>query len=106
LVSRGDGPRSPLRRLLALFGSPRRLRAGLKRLRAEGLARGLGPDQVERLLLLARRAHRASSLAAHFEDLRALISSWRYLHRWVALFMVLVLALHILVALRYGELFS
>ncbi len=106
LVTRSEGSRSPFRRLGGLFGSRRRLRASLKRLRAEGLARGLSSDQVERLLLLARRAHRASSLAAHFEELRALISSWRYLHRWVALFLVLVLALHVLVALRYGGMFS
>ncbi len=106
LVSRAGQPRGPVRRLLALFGSPRRLRASLERLRTEGLARGLSPDQIERLLLLARRAHRAATMAANFEDLRALISSWRYLHRWVALFLVLVLALHIVVALRYGELFS
>jgi hypothetical protein len=105
LVARAE-VRAPLQRLRALVGSPRRLRASLKRLRAEGLARGLSAEQVERLLSLARRAHRASTLAMHFEELRGLLSSWRYLHRWVALFLVLVLVLHVLVALRYGELVS
>ena len=103
LVSRGGGQRSFLARLHgALLGSPRRVRRALRRLRDEGLARGLPPDQLERLLVLGRRAYRTASMAAHFEDLRALISSWRYLHRWVALFLVLVVALHVLVALRYG----
>jgi dihydropyrimidine dehydrogenase (NAD+) subunit PreT len=104
LVSRSDGQRSILTRLRALFGSPRRLRSVLRRMRDEGRARGLPEDQIERLQGLARRAHRTASMAAHFEDLRALLSSWRYLHRWVALFLVLVVALHVVVALRYGRL--
>jgi hypothetical protein len=106
-VSRSGGQRSFLARLHgALLGSPRRVRRALRRLRDEGLARGLPPDQLERLLVLGRRAYRTASMAAHFEDLRALISSWRYLHRWVALFLVLVVALHVLVALRYGGLLA
>ena len=101
-VSREGGQRSFLARLRALLGAPRRLRRALRHFRDEGLARGLPQDQLERLLALARRAHRTASMAAHFEDLRALLSSWRYLHRWVALFLVLLVALHVLVALRYG----
>jgi hypothetical protein len=52
---------------------------------------------------LARRAHRAGWMAAHYEDLRALLSSWRYLHRWVALLMVLLLTWHVITALRYAN---
>jgi thioredoxin reductase/Pyruvate/2-oxoacid:ferredoxin oxidoreductase delta subunit len=104
LVSRSDGQRSIFSRLGALLLSPRRLTALQARLGEEGLERGLPEDQVTRLKDLARRAHRTASMAAHFEDLRALLSSWRYFHRWVALFLVLVVALHVVVALRYGRL--
>jgi cytochrome b561 len=51
---------------------------------------------------LARRAHRAALMVAHFEDLRALLNSWRYLHRWVAALMVLLLVVHVVFALAYG----
>ncbi|HEX6882993.1 MAG TPA: NAD(P)-binding domain-containing protein [Planctomycetota bacterium] len=102
LVSRQGGQRTFLARLAALLGTSLRLRGLLRRLRAEGAAQGLPPDQLARLQALARRAHRTASMAAYLEDLRALLSSWRYLHRWVALFLVLVVALHVLVALRWG----
>jgi HAE1 family hydrophobic/amphiphilic exporter-1 len=45
-------------------------------------------------------------MAAHYEDLRALMASWRYLHRWVALAMVLLLVAHVVTALRVGGLFA
>ena len=46
-----------------------------------------------------RRAHHTALVAAHFEDVRALCNSWRYLHRWVAALMVLLVVLHIVYAL-------
>jgi hypothetical protein len=45
-------------------------------------------------------------MASHYEDLRAILSSWRYFHRWVALFMVLIATWHVVLALRYAELFG
>ena len=60
-------------------------------------------DQLEKLLVLARRAHRASLMASHFESVRSLVGSWRYLHRWIALLMVLLLAVHVIASLRYGQ---
>jgi thioredoxin reductase/Pyruvate/2-oxoacid:ferredoxin oxidoreductase delta subunit len=102
LVSREDGQRALVARLAALLGTSLRLRGALRRLRVDGAAQGLPPEQLARLMALARRAHRTASMAAHFEDLRALLSSWRYLHRWAALFLVLVVALHVVVALRWG----
>jgi thioredoxin reductase/Pyruvate/2-oxoacid:ferredoxin oxidoreductase delta subunit len=91
-------------RLWAFSSGPFRLGATLRRLGSEGRERGLLPAQVERLCALARRAYRTAAVTAHLEELRALLSSWRYLHRWIALFLVLVVALHVLVALRYGSL--
>ena len=44
-------------------------------------------------------------MAAHYEDLRAVLSAWRYLHRWVALLMVLLVIVHVVHALMYSPFF-
>jgi len=103
LVSRDGAQRSFWKRVSALLGRSPELRATLEDLREEGYQREIPEVQIERLLELARRVHRTAAMAANFEDLRSLIASWRYMHRWVALFLVLVLALHVIVALRYGR---
>jgi hypothetical protein len=80
----------------------RRLAQLAKEARAEGI-----PEQKFRAILgLARVAHRVSTAAGHLEDVRAVLSSWRYLHRWIAALMVLLLALHVVYALAYGSVFS
>jgi len=53
-----------------------------------------------------RTAQRTALAAAHFEDLRGLLASWRYLHRWVALLMVLLVVAHVFTALRYASILS
>ena len=89
-------------RLAGVFGSQRALRHSLARLEREGRAEGVDPARLRELLELARRAHRAALAAAHFEDLRGLLATWRWVHRWAALLMVLLVARHVAVALRYG----
>jgi len=42
-------------------------------------------------------------MAAHYEDLRALLNAWRYLHRWVAALMILLIVLHLVFAFSYGS---
>ena len=64
---------------------------------------GLAADQIARLSALGERAYRTSRLVAHYEDLRALLSSWRYFHRWVAWLMVLLASTHITAALRFAR---
>ncbi len=54
------------------------------------------------MLRLARRAYRTALTAAHYEDLRAILATWRFVHRWFAILMVLLLAVHIAHALFYG----
>ena len=94
---------SLLQRVRALLAGQRRARAIVARLRREALAHDVPPSQVARLVALARQAHRTALMAAHYEDLRALLSSWRFLHRWVALLMVALVTWHVITALRYGE---
>ena len=97
---RGSFPRRALRLILA------RLRLGrrLADLEAEARAEGLSKDQRRELVRLARRAQRTALLVAHYEEVRGLMASWRFLHRWVALLFVLLVLVHVFVALRYGEL--
>jgi len=104
LVAAGGWRGSYLRRLAAIATGRRALRTALAELEREGRSEGVSEDQLRELLALARKAHRASWMAAHYEELRALMASWRYLHRWVALYMVLIVVLHVIAALRYASL--
>ncbi len=89
-------------RVLALFGSQHDLRATMARLNREARQQDLPQEQIDSTLALARRAHGAALGAAHFEDLRGVVSSWRYLHRWGAALMVALVVLHVIQALRYS----
>lgn len=91
-------------RVRSLLSSERRMRATLEKLRIQGHLEGVAKDHLDALMMLARKAQRTALMAAHYEDLRALMASWRYFHRWVALGMVLLVVLHVIAALRYGHL--
>lgn len=90
-------------RLFALVGVRLDLRRTLARLEAEGRAQGIAASEVRDTLALARRAHGAALAAAHLEDLRAVLNTWRYLHRWVAALMVLLVVMHVVYALTYSS---
>jgi thioredoxin reductase len=102
LAERGQWGASFTTRLLALAGVQRELRRALARIAADGARLGVAPERVRATLRLARHAHRTALMAAHYEDLRCLAASWRWLHRWVAALMLLLVALHVLYALAYG----
>ncbi len=93
-------------RVLALCGLQFDLRRTLARLSHEGAAEGVPAAQVREALGLARKAHRTALMVAHFEDLRAVLNTWRYLHRWVAALMVLLIVVHVAYALSYGGYFE
>lgn len=90
-------------RVLSLVRSQRRLRRMLRALREKGASEGIPRPEVRRMLALTSRAHRLGLMATHYDELRAVLSSWRYFHRWLALLMVLLTAVHVAVAVRYGE---
>ena len=85
-----------------LLVGPWQLRRRLACLRRVGRAAGVPRAELDALALLAARGFRTALAAAHLEDLRGLLATWRFLHRWVALLMVLLLAVHVFSALRYG----
>jgi dihydropyrimidine dehydrogenase (NAD+) subunit PreT len=91
-----------VRRVRALIAGEGELRRLVARLEREGRAGGLPRERVAQLVTLAREAHRTALGAAHAEDLRGLLSSWRIVHRFVALLLLLLLAFHVVTALRYG----
>ena len=95
-----------LGRVKALLGGQRDINALVVRLRREARAEGIPEPQMRETLRLARAAHRTATAAAHYEDLRAVLASWRYLHRWIAVALVLLIGLHVAYSLTYGALFS
>jgi len=95
-----------LGRVLGLFGVQRDLRRLIARLHREGRAQGIDEEQIAETVAVARRAHRTALMAAHYEDLRAILSSWRWLHRWMAALLVLLVVLHVVNAFFYGTFFD
>ncbi len=104
LIANHRGGRSFKSRVVALVSGRRDLRRSLARIEAEGRAEGIPAAQIRRVLNLAVRVHTASLTAARYEEVRAVLGSWRYFHRWLALLMVLLAALHIATAIDYGGL--
>ncbi|MCA8958298.1 MAG: NAD(P)-binding domain-containing protein [Planctomycetes bacterium] len=95
-----------LGRLLGMCGVQVQLSRLLERLRGEAHRRGIADEQLGATVALARRAFANATAAAHFEDLRAVLGTWRYLHRWVAALMVLLVVVHAVHALTYGSVLS
>jgi thioredoxin reductase/NAD-dependent dihydropyrimidine dehydrogenase PreA subunit len=89
-------------RLLALAGAETGLRRLVQRLRHEAARAGLSPAQRDELVDLARRSHRSALATAHLEDLRGLMAGWRWVHRWGAVLLLVLVALHVAYALAYG----
>lgn len=89
-------------RVTALLGVQRDLKRLLAHLADEGRRQGVPRERLNEALTLARHAYRTALMAAHYEDLRGLLSSWRYVHRWFAALMIVLLVAHVWYALAYG----
>ncbi len=92
-------------RVLGLIGIQRDLRRVLARITERGLEQGVRLSQIRETVGLTRAAHRTALMVAHYEDLRAVLSTWRYLHRWIAALMLLILVVHVFQALAFGTYF-
>ncbi len=93
-------------RALALVGVRRDLAAVLRGIEQRGRDEGVEAVQVDETLLLAKKGYRSALMAAHVEDLRGLLATWRYVHRWFTLLMLVLLTLHVVYALKYGSFLS
>ncbi|MEZ6019461.1 MAG: hypothetical protein R3F17_04965, partial [Planctomycetota bacterium] len=103
LVAGVHWSQSGIGRVKALIGAPGRLRSVLREVRSEGSRLGVPEERVRDLVQLARRSHRLALATTWYEELRTAMASWRYVHRWVAVLLVLVLGLHIFTALKYAR---
>lgn len=56
------------------------------------------------ILPLARRISKERGMVERYRDLKQLLGAWRFLHRWLAIVLLLLAAFHIGIAIRYGEL--
>jgi hypothetical protein len=89
-------------RVLGLLRSQVLLRREVARLRRRARREGIPRAESDHVLELAVRSHRLAMQLSHFEEVRGILSTWRWLHRWLALLLLLLLAVHVVAALRYG----
>jgi len=102
LVSHAQESSTFTGRIWSLLQAPRNLSRLIGELHAEGRKSGVPESRIEDLKHLARRSHRLILATTWHEELRAVMASWRYLHRWVAVILIMVLVVHIITALRYA----
>ncbi|NUM52715.1 MAG: NAD(P)-binding domain-containing protein [Candidatus Hydrogenedentes bacterium] len=91
-------------RIYALINGQFRLRRLVRELREEARRESVPDDEARHFLDLARNTYRLTLQTSHFEDIRAILATWRYYHRWLAVLMVLLALIHIYVALRFADL--
>ncbi|HEX6812924.1 MAG TPA: NAD(P)-binding domain-containing protein [Planctomycetota bacterium] len=103
LVDQARMGRGLLSRIWGLLRSQWRLRRHLRQIRSHAAAEGVPHAEVAHLVGLARRSHRLAMQLSHFEEVRGLLSAWRWMHRWLALLLLLLLVVHVVTALCYGS---
>lgn len=89
-------------RVFGLVQSQWRLRRQLTQLRTAAGQQGVPAHEVGRLVELARRSHRLAMQLTHYEEVRGVLALWRWIHRWLALLLLLLTVVHVVMALRYG----
>ncbi len=99
-----EHPRTMPARFLAVLRGDRQSRREYRRLRRAILASPELRVSARHILPLARAFCRHQHWLARYQELRNLLASWRFFHRWLAIVMLAVVAFHIGVALRFGDL--
>jgi thioredoxin reductase len=102
LVEKARLGRGFFERVLGLVRSQWRLRRQLSHLRAVAVHEGVPSAEVARLVELARRSHRLAMQLTHYEEVRGVLALWRWIHRWLALLLLLLTVVHVVTAMRYG----
>lgn len=88
----------------SLIIGDRQRRRDYRRLRRAVLS---SPDLrpvARQILPLARSYCRHWQWMVRYHEWRDLLASWRFLHRWLAIVMLIVASFHIFLAVRYGDL--
>lgn len=102
LVEKARLGRGFFERVLGLVQSQWRLRRHLSQLRGAAVQEGVPAPEVARLVELARRSHRLAMQLTHYEEVRGVLALWRWIHRWLALLLLLLTVVHVVTAIRYG----
>ena len=101
-VDRARIGRTFVSRVVGLVRSQWQLRKNLAEFAVRAQQDGLPAEQTARIIGLARRSHQLALQLAYYDDLRGLLSTWRWLHRWLAVLLLTLTAVHILYAVRFG----
>lgn len=104
LVHKDRWHASLLSRALEMAASHVRIRRTLRAMRNDPALAGVPVEEREELFQLARRAFKLTLQIAHYEEIRAVLGTWRFIHGWLALLMVLFVVAHIVTAVRYARL--
>jgi len=99
-----DQARGTLACLAGVIAGDRELRRRYRELRGRILRDPALAREASEILPLAREFLRDRQRLDRFADLRALMGSWRFLHRWLAIVMIAMVAFHIALALKWGNL--
>jgi len=97
----GTGLFAALRSLLA---GDREARRQFRQLQVRLVSPHVDQAQAREILALLRQLCRERQWLLRYHELRGLMGSWRFFHRWLAVVMFLVVGFHIILALRFGDL--
>jgi hypothetical protein len=106
-VDRGDlaaVPPGVLASLARLFRGDARMRREHRAIREAVLASPALRPRAGRILPLVERLVRERLWLARYRELRGLMGSWRFFHRWLALVLLVVIFFHIAIAWTFGDL--
>lgn len=109
LQSSKDGiPEGPsggvLSALQCIFTPNRQMRREYYELRKAVLSSESLRASAHQILPLASRVYRERQWLKRYAELRSLMGAWRFLHRWLAIVMLLVVAFHVVMAVKFGNL--
>jgi hypothetical protein len=90
--------------LLVIVLGDRALRRKYKELKEAVVSSPATRALADQILPLLADLCRERAWLARYHELRSLMGSWRFLHRWLAILMVSLVLFHVGVALRYGNL--
>ncbi len=91
-------------RAASMMTSHLRIRKVLNELRKDPGFLEVPASEREELLQLAKRSYRLTMQITHYEEIRSVLGTWRFIHGWLALLMVLFVVAHIVTAVRYARL--
>lgn len=98
-----DHHKGLLARLRTVLGGDRQSRRDYRQLRRNILGSLDLRASAGHILPLARTYCRHQQWLIRYHELRHLLASWRFFHRWLAIVMLAVVAFHIGLAVRFGD---